>query len=667
MASSTRTVNVKFDGDAKGLARATKDGEREVDKFTKSVDKKFRDNGDGASKSFASRFSGGMKKWFKGDGDGLFKEIGKNSGTVFGSGILGALKTPILGPAILAAVGVTVATVMPAVGAIAGTGLVAGFGAGLVGLGVVFAAKSESVKAAWSKTLGEMGADMQVLSRPFEKTLIDMAGVAKRTFAVFKPELASAFKDLAPVVSSFVDSLGRGFEKLAPAIKPISAAFQAVLQSLGPAMQQAIGSISSGLQKLAESVRKNPRALADLVKGAGDLFGVLVTGISALNDINGAFERLPGGVSLVTRLMNTFTFFTKAAIAPIVLAAAGLEALGLKAKKAGIDTGQFQKELFSVVDTIRGGIPVTEGGSKAVETLAQKFDRQWQATQRANQELFRNSGLLLTLSGASINYQEAVDRATESVKQNGKTHDLNTEKGRNNQRALDDLARSANEQTEAMVNSGKGNSAAAGAAEQARKAYEKQAVQMGYTKEEAKRMAAEFVKIPKKTQADFKGDITDLDAKIKDAKTKLADPKLSATKRAKLEAEIAQLLAAKKKAQEAINSLQGKTVPVTVRYSTVGLTKAIEASTRGGGKRASGGPVQPNRSYLVGERGPEILTMGPTGSRIMNAEQTTQALTQSAQPIVVENHIEIGGEVVRVVRSEIRSDKRSLKRTVGAR
>lgn len=33
-----------------------------------------------------------------------------------------------------------------------------------------------------------------------------------------------------------------------------------------------------------------------------------------------------------------------------------------------------------------------------------------------------------------------------------------------------------------------------------------------------------------------------------------------------------------------------------------------------GGKRAAGGPVSAGRSYLVGERGPEILTMGASGS-----------------------------------------------------
>ena len=46
-----------------------------------------------------------------------------------------------------------------------------------------------------------------------------------------------------------------------------------------------------------------------------------------------------------------------------------------------------------------------------------------------------------------------------------------------------------------------------------------------------------------------------------------------------------------------------------------------------GGGRASGGPVEPNTSYLVGERGPELLTLGSSGGFVHNNSSPT---TQSA-------------------------------------
>jgi tape measure domain-containing protein len=47
-----------------------------------------------------------------------------------------------------------------------------------------------------------------------------------------------------------------------------------------------------------------------------------------------------------------------------------------------------------------------------------------------------------------------------------------------------------------------------------------------------------------------------------------------------------------------------------------------------GGGRASGGPVEPNTTYLVGENGPELLQMGSSGGRVYNNEQTTAAMSR---------------------------------------
>jgi hypothetical protein len=74
------------------------------------------------------------------------------------------------------------------------------------------------------------------------------------------------------------------------------------------------------------------------------------------------------------------------------------------------------------------------------------------------------------------------------------------------------------------------------------------------------------------------------------------------------------------------------------------------------GARALGGPVTAGRSYLVGETGPEIFTPRSSGGITPNGA--------GAGVIVVENHIEIGGEVVRVVRTEINTANRATKNAV---
>nr|WP_273482861.1 phage tail tape measure protein [Kribbella italica] len=158
--------------------------------------------------------------------------------------------------------------------------------------------------------------------------------------------------------------------------------------------------------------------------------------------------------------------------------------------------------------------------------------------------------------------------------------------------------------------------------------------------------------------AKLTADKTSLDTKIRQAKSALGDSKLTATKKAKLQAEIGQLLAAKQQAQSAIDSLRGKTVTLTFFQKVIGQKPPQDIGVRLPG-RASGGPVVAGRQYLVGERGPEILTMGGASGNIT----PNSALGGTT---IIENHIEIGGEVVRVVRSEIKQDQRNLKRTVSA-
>lgn len=642
-ASTTRTVKAKFDGDAKGLIAAAAEGERAVDRFGKDTEKKFNRSGDRAAKSFGRS----IRKWFGGAG-GL-KEIGDSGGTVFGSGFLGALKTPVLGPAIAGILAGAVAVGLPAVGAIAAGGLVAGFGAGLAGLGIVFAAKSDAVKKKWQQTTAAMGADMQLFAKPYEKTLIRAADVADRTFDRFAPSLKRSFAETAPIVSRFIEDLGDGLEELEPAVQPLSTAFQSVLRSLGPAMQSALRNVSSGLQQLAESVRKNPDALADTVAGVGQLTNKILGLLGTLNDVNGQFKTLTGGTSLVTAVFRGL----EAALWPVLVpfqglsiamgtingwtkpVGAGFQYTATSAQEAATATGYWTQGLTQAQIAAMGITGTTKTAGKAVEDLTTKYNRQKAATDALIQSTFRYQGLALGLAGAEISYQAAVDAATASVKENGRTLDINSEKGRNNKSALLAVAQAANQQTQSMIESGKGTAAAGRSAEAARSNFSRVAQQMGLSKREADRLARALIAIPPNKTS--KVSVTGAEA-------------------------------AKQKADAVANAV--RLIPgyknIQIKYTSTGIPTNVIGSE---GRRASGGLMQPNRRYLVGERRPELVEMGPNGgARVVSGEQTpTELAGGDNRPIINEIHIEIGGEVVRVVRSEIRTDKRETKRKVGAR
>ncbi|WP_431897933.1 hypothetical protein [Nonomuraea sp. bgisy101] len=138
----------------------------------------------------------------------------------------------------------------------------------------------------------------------------------------------------------------------------------------------------------------------------------------------------------------------------------------------------------------------------------------------------------------------------------------------------------------------------------------------------------------------LEGEIRDLDRKLASARKQLKDPNLTKTRRAVLKAEIASLLASKKRAQDAINSLRGKVVTVTVRYTSTGRSVLNGVTSTGAYDRAKGGVIGGLSRFasggvsgasggslaMVGEQGPEIVRL-PFGSSVVPAGQT-RAMTQ---------------------------------------
>lgn len=69
------------------------------------------------------------------------------------------------------------------------------------------------------------------------------------------------------------------------------------------------------------------------------------------------------------------------------------------------------------------------------------------------------------------------------------------------------------------------------------------------------------------------------------------------------------------------------------------------------GGRASGGSVMPNRPYLVGEHGPELVIPRHSGT-VMNANQTSGVLSGGGD-ITVQNNITVTGSDAAMVRAEV--------------
>lgn len=252
-------------------------------------------------------------------------------------------------------------------------------------------------------------------------------------------------------------------------------------------------------------------------------------------------------------------------------------------------------------------------GEQAIAVQA-KLDMQKQSAEGLRQSINALNEVYLQARGGVRGMEAAIDAATESLKNNGKTLDENTEKGRANNQALDNLASATMKAVEATLANGQGWEAAQAIWERGRGKLLESAQAMGLTKAQAAALADQILATPDKT-AVLRGNMEDLQAKLNNARSQLAT--VPDSRRAEVRANIADLEA---KLAQARNALSGMKTDYYVRlhYIRTGYIPSgghpIEGMAHGGVIGAAGGGAR-SRMTLVGEQGPELVDL-PPGSRV---------------------------------------------------
>lgn len=145
------------------------------------------------------------------------------------------------------------------------------------------------------------------------------------------------------------------------------------------------------------------------------------------------------------------------------------------AKAAGKDVGDLAN--------------VTTDATKAATAAAEAADDQ--------REAYLNlANAALQLSGSQMGVEAAIDDATASLKENGKTLDIGSEKGRANKSALDAIASSALQLAESQRKTGASSEVMDASLSKNRESFVKTATSMGMTKVEAEKLADSYGLIP---------------------------------------------------------------------------------------------------------------------------------------------------------------------------
>ncbi|MDP9822782.1 tape measure protein [Nocardioides massiliensis] len=363
------------------------------------------------------------------------------------------------------------------------------------------------------------------------------AALAGGAFLLVFPRVMSTYAAMQSLRES-MPRLGGAIDGVTRSVVGLSTAFLAAkaagtfLDRHQIASVTQFGAALASLEVDADGARKKLDELATApvmdswLDQINSLGGLLDTGSTAITDnINGVADAISAlDLGPLDKVGNWFAGLTRetradvgadviknidAALADLVnrgnldAAAAGAEYFADEAAKAGKSTKEAADMLPAYGDALaalelsgEGAADAVSGYTKEAAAAAAASEKQAEAINEAVEAMRNKRTAALAAIDAEIGYHAAIDDARKSLKENGRTLDLTTEKGRANMSALTSLASSWNNLSDRQKN-------ASGAAREARRQFVEMATEMGMGEEKAKRLANRLLEIkPRRVRVD---------------------------------------------------------------------------------------------------------------------------------------------------------------------
>lgn len=499
-----------------------------------------------------------------------------------------------------------------------------------------------------------------------------MLGIVNGSLLAFKARVVEA-QITSGAAGGSISVLAAAFSELNTATKLSLAAGAIAVFVL------AMSKLSDVGRTAPPNIDKMTSSLVELAK-TGKSSGELAQGLgSDLGKLGEAVDHLSGKASGMDKVVSALSFGSvdpkklgaaKQQIDGIDQALAGLvqggraDLAALAVKKLedamaaqGKDPALLDKQFQKYGDALRGVKTQNDLaaesmgvlGTQAVETSKYLQDQTDTAEGLKEAIINLNDANRAALDGMA-GFEQAIADATKAAQDNGRSlHmqngelDLTTQKARDNEKALSDLAAKTDAAAESALKSGESQETANKIYDRGKQKLIELAESMGLSKDEAAALADQILATPDKT-AHLKADESDLQQKIADAYNRLAD--LPPSQRVKLEGDIAELerqLAAAR--AEIDRTTRDRVVNITASFQSRFLD-AGQANAHGGiigamGTAASGGAR--GGLTLVGEMGPEVVRL-PFGSTVYPAGQSRSMVQTAAASGAAKVQIEwVGG------------------------
>lgn len=554
--------------------------------------------GDGMLKGVLARLRGGRDQFITaGDAAGMaaskgtrrgFLAAGIGAASDFAGGLFSKLPGLLSNHKVAAPIAAGVAAGAPLIAAAVSGAVLAGLSTGVVAGGVAIAFKDPTVKAE-ATALGDfIGKEMQQAAGSFVQPTRQALALVRTEWAGIDDDISGAFRAAARYVV------------------PLTQGVMDTLEAVGPGLRKAVEGAEPVINMISKELPQMGKAVGDMFEHMGENGEDSAVALGVVfNTMTSSIELIDTAITGLTKSFGTLTDFIQ-----------GIDKVTPDWTPVGAAADWLNEKLAELRGETEGTAGVfiqvkeaTEGSQHAMDAMAERAEILGGSMADAVEQAGSLKDALDVLNGGFIdsreaerNYQEAIDDLNKSIKENGKTLDVNTRKGRENQENLDQLAQSVSNQMNAVYQQTEATRGSAAAQKAANAVYERGRAQLVAvatkllgSKAAAERYADSILGIPKKWN-------TDIDSNAAQARDQARE------------------------AGRAVRSIPTSwTTYLNVVNRNYGGNSVTGAQETGGvvGSAQTGG-VRANRT-LVGEAGPEILDLAP-GTRVYSAPDTQRMM-----------------------------------------
>lgn len=290
--------------------------------------------------------------------------------------------------------------------------------------------------------------------------------------------------------------------------KAAASAFADTLDSAGNATKDTLASIS-------DILTQDQRGWLDRLAGA-DFYSIAsaadAMGLS-VEQLSGYIQGNAADVEAVTKAtqewdasqknVNDTEFYNRGELV-IGMLDDQAEAMGVGREQAK-GAADAQDELGAATDGLADS---TEDSTSAMERNVEAINGQQDALDEARTAA-------LGLRNAEVGLEQAIDDASDAIEENGKTLDITTQKGRDNQRALDNIASAGLDVVSSMRENGASQKDLQATMRRTRRRFIEAAEAAGMSSREARNLADQLGLVPKDVKPKIDVDTGNSEAKIR--------------------------------------------------------------------------------------------------------------------------------------------------------